>query len=297
METEGCTAFRAAVPLRRPTRITDFHHPLDRTYGRVAPRRDRMVGRRAPAPFTIHTFASASERAVVLSFHMHATLFRAESGNVRTVGEGGNEEKMKVVANKKWGFLRETKAAAEKAGIDTATGLHRTGLEEYLKVIFPKVTDWIHNKGIGKSLDGRKISGRPDYRSERLKLIVEFDGVLHYTSPERIRRDISNTEKYKRLGYTVVRIPYFIQLTNDVAKKLFGVPVKEPLFNAKYASLSVGAGSPARLCSAGLERMAKEFSEFPAQYQVNIEALKKCNDDFLTGASLLEAAYKRVCAK
>ena len=80
-------------------------------------------------------------------------------------------------------------------------------------------------------------------------------------------------------------------------KKLFGVSVKEPLFNPNYPSLSVGAGSPARLCPAGLERMAKEFSEFPMQYQVNIDALQKCNDDFLTGASLLEAAYKRCSRK
>ena len=36
---------------------------------------------------------------------------------------------------KKWGFVRETVEAAKKAGIDADTGLHRTGLEEYLSVI------------------------------------------------------------------------------------------------------------------------------------------------------------------
>ena len=41
----------------------------------------------------------------------------------------------------KWGFLRETTALANKAGIDKATGLHRTGLEKYLKVIFPQTND------------------------------------------------------------------------------------------------------------------------------------------------------------
>jgi len=39
---------------------------------------------------------------------------------------------------KNWGFLRETEAMAKKAGIDKDTGLHRTGLEVYLKVIFQK---------------------------------------------------------------------------------------------------------------------------------------------------------------
>ena len=37
------------------------------------------------------------------------------------------------VKKQKWGFLRETKGMAEKAGIDKDTGLHRTGMEDYLK--------------------------------------------------------------------------------------------------------------------------------------------------------------------
>ena len=197
----------------------------------------------------------------------------------------------------KWGFLRETKAAAQKAGIDRATGLHRTGLDEYLKVIFPDVDDWIHNKEIGKFVDGEKLRARPDYRSEKLKMIVEFDGTQHYTSPDQIRKDTLTTDKYTRLGYKVVRIPYFIQLTNAVVKKLFGMDVKEPLFDPKYASIGATSGSPAWLCPAGLERMAKELKLFPQQYRVNIDALKKCNDEYLTGASLLEAAYKRRVAK
>ena len=49
----------------------------------------------------------------------------------------------------KWGFLRETNIQAHKAGKDRDTGLHRTGLEDYLKVIFPDVVDWIHDKSLG----------------------------------------------------------------------------------------------------------------------------------------------------
>lgn len=58
----------------------------------------------------------------------------------------------------KWGFLRETKELAVKAGIDKDTGLHRTGLEDYLLVIFPEISlsEWIHDKtidGLEKKLD------------------------------------------------------------------------------------------------------------------------------------------------
>ena len=45
----------------------------------------------------------------------------------------------------KWGYLRETKEAAKKAGIDSKTGLHRTGLEKYLSTIFLG-EEWVHDK-------------------------------------------------------------------------------------------------------------------------------------------------------
>ena len=37
---------------------------------------------------------------------------------------------MKAHQKEKWGFLCETSEKAPKAGIDSDTGLHRTGLEE-----------------------------------------------------------------------------------------------------------------------------------------------------------------------
>ena len=197
---------------------------------------------------------------------------------------------------REWGYLRETTADAKKAGVDHATGLHRTGLNEYLATIFPNIKDWVHNKEVGKVLEGKKLRTRPDYRSESRMLIVEFDGVQHYSKPDVIRKDVVNTNNYRRLGYKVVRIPYFIQLTNDVVKQLFNVDVEDPLFDGQYASLGATRGSPAYLCPAGLERIAAEFTKFPQQYSVNLKALKDCNDDIMTGASLLEAAYNR-CLK
>jgi len=124
--------------------------------------------------------------------------------------------------NKKWGFLRETAALAKKAGIDKDTGLHRTGLEDYLKVIFPKIDDWINDKALGMVND-KLYRSRPDYRSEKLKLIVEFDGLPHYTKPDIIEKDLKNNELYKNFGYKVIRIPYFVQLTNKAVKTLFDV--------------------------------------------------------------------------
>lgn len=194
----------------------------------------------------------------------------------------------------KWGFLRETSAKAKKAGIDNATGLHRTGLEDYLEVIFPKTKDWIHDKALGE-VNGIRYKKRPDYRSEKLKLIVEFDGLQHYTNPDIIEKDIETTKLYISFGYKVVRIPYFIQLTNKAVEKLFGEKVSQDLFDEKISSLSTtGRNSPAYLCSAGVKRMAEEFKKFPEQYKTNVDFLKLQNDPFKSGVEFLENEYERI---
>lgn len=191
----------------------------------------------------------------------------------------------------KWGFLRETSALAKKAGIDKATGMHRTGLDEYLKVIFPNTNDWINDKAIGE-VNGQRYRKRPDYRSEELKIIIEFDGLQHYTNPDVIEKDIESTKLYKSFGYKVVRIPYFIQLTNKAVKALFDIEVAELLFDENISSLSIqGRNSPAYLCPAGVKRMAEEFKQFPEQYQTNLDFLKQQGDQFKSGVDFLENEY------
>lgn len=194
----------------------------------------------------------------------------------------------------KWGFLRETSIAAQKAGVDKDTGLHRTGLEEYLAVIFPAVNDWIHDRALGE-VAGHMIRSRPDYRSEQLKLIVEFDGLQHYTKPDKVQKDIDLTTTYQSLGYKVTRIPYFIQLSNKAVKTLFDVNVPEPLFDESIPSLGIkGLNTPAYLCPAGVKRMAQEFKRFPEQYFVNINFLKHQDNSFLTGVEFLEREFNNV---
>jgi hypothetical protein len=193
--------------------------------------------------------------------------------------------------NKKWGFLRETNPMAKKAGIDKDTGLHRTGLEDYLKVIYPN--DWIHDKALGK-INGVSYRSRPDYRSEELKLIIEFDGLPHYTNPDIIEKDFKNTDLYTSFGYKVVRIPYFIQLTNKAVKTLFDIDLSEDLFDEQISSLGIkGRNTPAYLCPAGIKRMAQEFKKFPEQYKTNIDSLRQQNDIFKTGLDFLENEYEK----
>lgn len=188
-----------------------------------------------------------------------------------------------------YGYLRETKELAAKAGINPSNGLPRTGLEEYLSVIFPATYDWIHDRGISKD-----CRNRPDYRSESLKLIVEFDGLPHYQNPDIILRDKVNIEKYRSMGYKVIRIPYFIQLTNKVVKQLFDVGISTELFPETEPSLSVeGRCTPAYLCPLGVKRMAEEFLKFPEQLDINIRHLQEYDNDNLTGLSYLMKELER----
>jgi hypothetical protein len=164
-------------------------------------------------------------------------------------------------------------------------------LEDYLKVIFPKIDDWIHDKALGE-VNGTRYRSRPDYRSEKLKMIIEFDGLQHYTNPDIIEKDLKNTKIYENLGYKVVRIPYFIQMTNKAVKTLFDVDVSEELFDETISSLGIkGRNSPAYLCAAGVKRMAEEFKQFPEQYKTNIDFLKKQNNPFRSGVEFLENEY------
>lgn len=189
----------------------------------------------------------------------------------------------------KFGYLRESEESARKAGKDPTTGIHRTGLETYLAVIFPEINDWVHDKCIPNT--GKLY--RPDYRSESLKLIVEFDGLPHYQKPDVILKDEEKTRFYQQLGYKVVRIPYFIQLTNSVVKKWFGVNLDIELFPEDIASISVAnLNTPAYMCPLGIKRCAKELLTVERQCRANIAALKAENNDVLSGYSLLKEAIE-----
>lgn len=191
-----------------------------------------------------------------------------------------------------FGFLRETSEDAKKCGIHKETGLCRTGLDEYLNVIFPD-TEWIHDKPLGY-VNGVYCRKRPDYRCESLKLIVEFDGLPHYQNIDVIINDENNTLFYEHLGYTVVRIPYFIQLTNKAVETLFHKTANTGLFPENVSSFSATDRSlPSYCCISGLKRMAKVFKLFPEQYELNMRTLKSI-ESIETDYQYLEYFYNNL---
>lgn len=195
--------------------------------------------------------------------------------------------------SKKWGWLRENDEAVQKAlkknGYNKKYELGYTPLLDYLRVIFPNIADndWILNKKCPRIvIDDQSRIIKPDFRNEELKIVIEVDGLLHYKNEQEVFRDKKKDSAYINAGYKVVRIPYFIQLTNLAVKTLFGVDVKEPLFNAAIPSIAKRwKNSPTFLCTKGIERMARDFIRFPDQYEVNLANLD--GEDY----TLLKSAY------
>lgn len=194
-----------------------------------------------------------------------------------------------------YGFLRENDQSAKKAGIDQKTGLCRTGLNKYLSVIYPDINDWEHDKSFGLTKSGETSRRRPDYISRKKKVVIEFDGTLHYTNPVNIIKDEENNKFYESEGYKVIRIPYFIQLTKENVFTLFGVKVKEELFPDNVCSLNPdNKNTPSFLCYEGVKRMAKEYLRFPKVYKMEIKNLESIGNDILTGVDILKIEHDKL---
>ena len=185
-------------------------------------------------------------------------------------------------------YIRETREMAEKAAKQNPESKF-IGLDDYLPFLYPNKT-WIHDKPFGKRC-GESYRIRPDFLCEDEKMIIEFDGLQHYTNPLNIRKDLVNQSIYESFGFKVIRIPYFINLTSDVVREMFGINIHGCIFDPNLPSMSVKwQNTPAFCCYEGIMRMAEDFKRYPQQYEVNMRQLEADNDEGLSGASLLKAA-------
>lgn len=91
-----------------------------------------------------------------------------------------------------------------------STYLTEKNLGEYLNAIFE--TEFINNMQIGKY--------RVDWYSPKLSIGVEFDGYRHYNDSMTQYRDKLKDSFLQSLDITVMRIPYFIQLSKETINSL-----------------------------------------------------------------------------
>ncbi len=105
---------------------------------------------------------------------------------------------------------------------------------------------------------------RPDYRSERHKLIVEFDGDQHYRSAKHVIEDKERDQCLSDAGYRVIRIPYFVQMTEPVIGALFGDSIAN---RSRFKDFPHGFNDarvifPADFCEMGVARFLEDLDQF-----------------------------------
>jgi hypothetical protein len=148
--------------------------------------------------------------------------------------------------------------------------LDETKLGQALVGIFPDY-EFIHDRAV----PGAGISNRPDYRCEELKLIVEFDGYQHYCQIDTIFKDRLKDEAYTAMGYRIVRIPYFVQLTSDVVKHYFGVDDVDMQISFPHGFIAdKGEKLPSEFCSLGIIRFVTELKELSFMQGDIIQSLR-----------------------
>lgn len=120
-----------------------------------------------------------------------------------------------------------------------------------------------------------RIAGRirkPDWYSEKKKLLVEFDGPLHYTKSSIACRDCDQDRRAEQEGYRIIRIPYFIQLDDNAIKYFFNELTYDfSAFNTyPHGFIHSNVVFPADFCGFGIERYHVEFNDLPQRIAEDI---------------------------
>ena len=113
----------------------------------------------------------------------------------------------------------------------------------------------------GRVVPNSGLRFKPDFRCESQRLIVEFDGYGHYRNAEDTYWDKVKNEAYAKLGYMVVRIPYFVQPSKDTIRTLFAIECE---FQAVYAQgfIHDEVLLPADFCSGGIDKFLEDLDRF-----------------------------------
>ena len=133
--------------------------------------------------------------------------------------------------------------------------LQEKSLHDILRKIYPNETI-LYNKTL--KIPG--LNSRPDFLIENKNILVEYQGYHHF-----IKWDVVNRDNFKRnfhmfSGYTLIEIPYFIQLTKEVTKKLFNIN-KDFSRGFPHGFLHPKVSMPGEFCKIGYERY-KDLLEF-----------------------------------
>ena len=133
-------------------------------------------------------------------------------------------------------------------------------------------------------IEEQKVTGKPRCRWDMYmmfhdgrEIAVEFDGDQHYRDTLVMKLDLEKEDLADEAGIEVVRIPYWVQLTDETAKHYFG-----DLFDGIHIEQDYPHGFikskvfPASYCALGVERFMAELHDLP--YDIFVEILMNLFD-------------------
>jgi len=93
-------------------------------------------------------------------------------------------------------------------------------------------------------------------------VLVEYDGDEHYRDSLKIKADAHKDALAITHGMRLVRVPYWVQLTNQTARHYFGLEAEiEQSFPHGFITTKL---FPASFCEMGVERFRRELEALPA---------------------------------
>ena len=127
-------------------------------------------------------------------------------------------------------------------------------------------------------IEEQKVVGKPRCRWDMYmtfpngrEIAVEFDGDQHYRDTLVMKLDLEKEDLADEAGIEVIRIPYWVQLTDETAKHYFG-----DLFDGIHIEQDYPHGFiksktfPASYCAMGVERFMAELHDLPEKEFVEV---------------------------
>lgn len=207
---------------------------------------------------------------------------------------------MKCTPETKWKYLRETNSRFFDPNMNTT-------LQDYLFAIFPN-RDFEYNSAIKKSEIPDDVPQRRyicDAIDRENKLIVEFDGVNHYMDTKICIKDIERDIWFGTIGYKTIRIPYWIQLSQQVIKELFDVDVENEFCQLNYSFYHPETDTidvnvfPGNMCELGRDRFIREYNSFSKDIRIQIgqdliTCMRHISDRYFSDCIFPKSIYDRM---
>jgi hypothetical protein len=123
--------------------------------------------------------------------------------------------------------------------------------------------DWKKQKRFYYDPENKRRFYKVDCYSERMKIIWEYEGPDHYNNVWKLKRDDERKKYFETLGYEFLRWPYYLQLTEDVAKHFFKNDFSMEKFQEAFQTI-YKVDSPDLILSPGLHQSKHTPANFVA---------------------------------